>query len=89
MTHRPFGEPVPAYPRRCQNQRSTLYEPCVALDARLEAAQFGAERLAGDGAVADREILRRACRCRRTEPSAGEQARGLGGGTSIRSLAVV
>jgi hypothetical protein len=36
-----------------------FYEPCVALHARLEAAQFGAERLAGDGAVADREILRR------------------------------
>jgi hypothetical protein len=36
-----------------------FYEPCVALHVRLEAAQFGAERLAGDGAVADREILRR------------------------------
>jgi hypothetical protein len=29
----------------------------MALHARLEAAQFSAERLAGDGAVADREIL--------------------------------
>jgi hypothetical protein len=30
------------------------------LHTRLEAVEFGAERLAGDGAVADREILRQA-----------------------------
>jgi hypothetical protein len=35
-------------------------EPCSDLHTRLEAVEFGAERLAGDGAVADREILRQA-----------------------------
>jgi hypothetical protein len=37
-----------------------FYEPCVALHVRLEAAQFGAERLAGDGEVSDQDILRQA-----------------------------
>ena len=35
-------------------------EPCSDLHTRLEAVEFGAEQLAGDGAVADREILRQA-----------------------------
>jgi hypothetical protein len=57
MTHRPFGAGS-----RLSSALSepAFYEPCVALHARLEAAQFGAERLADDGAVADREILRQA-----------------------------
>lgn len=39
-----------------------FYEPCSDLHARLEAVEFGAERLAGDGAVTDREILKQAGR---------------------------
>jgi hypothetical protein len=37
-----------------------FYEPCSELHARLEAAQFAAERLAREGNVADRDILRQA-----------------------------
>jgi hypothetical protein len=37
-----------------------FYEPCSELHTRLEAAQFAAERLAGEGDVADRDILRKA-----------------------------
>jgi hypothetical protein len=57
MTHRPSGA-VPAYPRRCQNQRST--NPAWPCTRGWKQPSFGAERLAGDGAVADREILRQA-----------------------------
>jgi hypothetical protein len=37
-----------------------FYKPCVALHVRLDAAQFGAKRLAGDGEVSDQDILRQA-----------------------------
>lgn len=37
-----------------------FYKPCSELHTRLEAAQFAAERLAGDGDVADRDVLRQA-----------------------------
>jgi hypothetical protein len=35
-------------------------EPCSELHTRLEAAQSGADRLAGDGEVSDPDILRQA-----------------------------
>jgi hypothetical protein len=37
-----------------------FYEPCSELHTRLEAAQFAAERLVGDGEIPDRDILRQA-----------------------------
>jgi len=58
----------------------------VALHVRLEAAQFGAERLAGDGEVSDQvHSGKQGCCQNRAEPAAGERARGLAGGVPIWS----